>query len=315
MNNPAPTLKLIALDMDGTLLGSNGRVSERNAAALRAAEAAGIEVVIATGRRHCYAMHILRDLKLHHANALVSSNGTVIRTIGSELVHRSHMPLSTARWLCKHVADFRNTLVLTFDNVGSDGEDTRGALVVENPAELHGSIGRWMLVNEPYIAHVGSLEEALDGDPPIQMMLCGPVARMREAEALLLQHPRVTPVGSEATIPDAEVALHRTEYPERDLCILDILPAGCSKASALLHLAELRGISMQEVLAIGDNWNDVPMLEAAGQAVLMSNAPEDLKQIAHARGWALGLSNDEDGVAVAIEAVLAATGTPAMVVL
>jgi len=306
-------IQLIAIDMDGTLLGSDGRVSPRNAAALRNAEAAGLEIVIATGRRHCYAMHILRDLKLRAASALVSSNGTVIRTIGSELVHRTHMPLPTARWLCDHVADFRSTLVLTFDTVGPDGEDSRGALVVEDSAALHASISRWVMANEPYIAEIKPIARALDGDPPIQMMLCGPVARMREAEARLLEHPRVTPVGVEAA-DDAEITLHRTEYPERDLCILDILPAGCSKASALAHLAKMRGISMQEVLAIGDNWNDVPMLDAAGQAIVMSNAPEEVQKMAHARGWTVGGSNDEDGVALAIESVLAATRNVAMVV-
>ena len=306
-------IKLIAIDMDGTLLGSDGRVSPRNAAVLRSAEAAGLEIVIATGRRHCYAMHILRDLKLHPTSALVSSNGTVIRTIGSDLVHRTHMPLTTARWLCGHVSEFRSTLVLTFDTVGPDGEDSRGALVVENTAELHASISRWVMANEPYIAEIKPIARALEGDPPIQMMLCGPIARMREAEARLLEHPRITPVGVEAVL-DAEITLHRTEYPERDLCILDILPAGCSKASALAHLAELRGISMEEVLAIGDNWNDVPMLEAAGQAVVMSNAPEGVQTLARNRGWTVGASNDEDGVALAIENVLIATEKPAMLV-
>ncbi len=310
---PDLPIKLIAIDMDGTLLGSDGRVSQRNAAALRSAEAAGLEIVVATGRRHCYAMHILRDLKLQPANALVSSNGTVIRTIGSELIHRTHMPLTTARWLCEHVADFRNTLVLTFDTVGPDGEDSRGALVVEDSADLHASIARWVVANQPYIAEIKPIARALEGDPPIQMMLCGPVARMREAEALLLEHPRVAPVGVEAG-PDTEITLHRTEYPERDLCILDILPAGCSKASALAHLARLRGISMQEVLAIGDNWNDVPMLEAAGHAVVMSNAPEGVQALAHSCGWTVGASNDEDGVALAIENVLEAARNPAMVV-
>jgi len=305
--------RLIAIDMDGTLLGSNGRVSARNTAALHEAEAAGIEIVIATGRRHCYAMHILRDLKLNDANALVSSNGTVIRTIGAELLHRNHMPLSTARWLCEHVAEFRSGLVMTFDTVGDHGEDTRGALVIEDPAELHGNIAAWMKANEPYIAHIKPLENALNGDSPIQMMLCGPVDRMREAEALLMKHPLVTPVGVEAA-DGAEITLHRTEYPGRDLCILDILPAGCSKASALLHLAELRGISMQEVLAIGDNWNDLPMLEAAGQAVLMSNAPNELKELGLTRGWTVGRSNDEDGVAIAIGQVLEAIRNPEMVV-
>ena len=311
--------KLIAIDMDGTLLTSDGHVSERNRAALRSAEEAGIEVVIATGRRHSFAMRVLRELNLQHANALVSSNGTVIRTIGSELLHRSHMPLETARWLCEHVAEFRNTLVLTFDTVGEDGEDTRGALIVQNLEELRAHIGSWTQSNEAYIAEVRSLEEALDGDPPIQMMLCGTVERMRQAEALLVEHPLITPVAASAR-HDAEIALHRTEYPGRDLCILDILPAGCSKASALERLAEMRGISMQEVLAIGDNWNDLPMLETAGRAVLMSNAPEQLRELAGERGWTIGPSNDEDGVAVAIEAALnivsvpCATEKPVMVV-
>ncbi len=57
-------------------------------------------------------------------------------------------------------------------------------------------------------------------------------------------------------------------------------------------------------MAIGDNWNDVSMLEVAGRAVLMANAPDDLKEIAAERGWAVGLHHLEDGVAVAVEAAL-----------
>ena len=295
--------RIIAIDMDGTLLNSGGRVSSRNVAALRLAESSGIEIVVATGRRHSYAMRVLRDLELCSTSALVSSNGTVIRTISSELLERTHMPLTTARWLCDHLKDFRNTLVLTFDLVDSNGEDTRGALVVEHIDELHASIGRWMRSNEPYIAHVDCLEDALHSTPPIQMMLCGPVARMAEAEARLLQYPLVTAVGERDTT-NAEITLHRTIYPENDLSIVDILPAGCSKASALEHLAQLRGISTNDILAIGDNWNDVPMLRLAGQSVLMSNAPADLIALAHASGWSIAPSNDEDGVAVAIEAAL-----------
>jgi hydroxymethylpyrimidine pyrophosphatase-like HAD family hydrolase len=89
------------------------------------------------------------------------------------------------------------------------------------------------------------------------------------------------------------------------LSIVDILPAGCSKGSALVRLAQKRGVKMEEVLAIGDNWNDVSMLEAAGRAVLMANSPEDLKERAAERGWSVGGRHDEDGVAVAIETMLA----------
>ncbi len=296
--------RLIAIDMDGTLLNSEGRVSSRNRAALRLAESAGVEVVIATGRRHSYAMRVLRDLGLHPGNTLVSSNGAVLRTIGAELVHRSHMSLETARWLCAHAGEFRSTLVLTFDTVGPDGDDSHGALVCEGVDALHASIGRWMEANKAYIAPVSRLEDALVNDPPIQMMLCGSVARMAQAEARLLEHPKIVAVGEEESA-GAEIALHRTIYPERDLCIVDILPAGCSKASALLHLVERRGLSTGDLLAIGDNWNDVPMLRLAGHSVLMANAPADLKELAWESGWTLAPSNDEDGVAVSIEGALA----------
>jgi hydroxymethylpyrimidine pyrophosphatase-like HAD family hydrolase len=296
--------RLIAIDMDGTLLNSDGRVTPRNLAALRLAEASGAEVVIATGRRHCYAMRVLRHLNLRADSAVVSSNGTVIRTIDSQLLHRTHMSLESAHWLCNHLHAFRNTLVLTFDTVGPSGEDSRGALVVEHLDDLHASIGRWIDSNEPYIAQVDRLEDALHSDPPIQMMLCGPVDRMRQAEARLLENPRITPVG-EPEAPGAQITLHRTIYPDKDLCIVDILPAGCSKASALEHLMHLRGLTPADVLAIGDNWNDVPMLRIAGQSILMSNAPADLKALAAASGWTIAPSNDEDGVAVAIEAAFA----------
>src|ERR1035437_1543528 len=124
--------------MDGTLLGDDGRVSPRNLAALRAAQAAGIEVVVATGRRHSYALHVLRPLDLDPSSVLISSNGTVTPTLGShspgrepvpsQLIARTYLPRATALWLCGHVEEFRNALVLTFDRVGPAGDDVRGAL-------------------------------------------------------------------------------------------------------------------------------------------------------------------------------------------
>lgn len=319
---------LIAIDMDGTLIGSDGHISERNRAALLAAEQAGVEIVIATGRRHAYAMRLVRALGLRGASALISSNGTVIRTVGSRLVHRQHMTASTALALCRALGDLRDTFVLTYDRVGDNGDDTRGALVCEPSNALHNSIGNWMRANEPYIAHVDNIEEALataaayeaaqrdsshaavDLHAPIQAMLCGTVLQMEQAEALLRQQPDIAGVG-EPEPPGCTIVLHRTAYPDRDLSILDILPAGCSKASALQHLTGLRGCTMADVLAIGDNWNDLPMLEAAGQAVLMGNAPLELQVLAHERGWTVGPTNDEDGVALAVEAALAQHPVPA----
>ncbi len=297
---------MIALDLDGTLLGTDGRIGERNIAALRAAEDAGITVTIATGRRHSYALPVLRDLGLHPDTLLVSSNGAVVRTFSSQLIERTLMSLDSALWLCGHLGEFRNALVLTFDKLTPEGQDTRGALVVENFAELHASIDRWMITNMPFISHVQPIEDALRAEAPIQMMLCGSVERMRRAEAWMLSDPRVVAVGDpRGDLGGAsQISLNRTEYPDRDLSIVDILPAGCSKGTALLHLAQARGIAAQEIMAIGDNWNDVSMLDIAGFPVLMGNAPADLLAAAPSRGWHITAPHHADGVAEAIAAAL-----------
>ena len=263
-------VRMVAVDMDGTLLGSEGVVSARTREAIGTAERAGIELVVATGRRHSYAMRQLSGLGWREDAVVVSSNGAVVRTVGSRLLGRRHMEVGAARELCARMGEFRNALVMTFDRVGEDGQDERGALVVEELAELHSSIGKWMVANEPYIAHVTPIERALEGEAPIQMMLCGTVERMRRAEGQLRSVPGVGAVEDGAA--GCAIALHRTEYPERDLSILDILPGGCSKGVALAALAESRGIAVGEVMAIGDNWNDLSMLEWAGVPVMMGNA-------------------------------------------
>lgn len=303
-------VRMIAVDMDGTLLGTGGQVSEASREAIRGAAASDIEFVVATGRRHCYAMRQLRPLALPATNLLISSNGTVERTIGAELIRRSRMTRSSSERLFAHIGDFRNALVVTFDCVGSDGEDERGALVVEHLDELHVSIGKWMVANELYIAHVQPIERALERGEPIQMMLCGTIERMNRAEALLRSMPGVRGVGETHSDGDAvaEIALHRTAYPDRDLSIVDILPAGASKGAALKLLAEERGLGMDEVMAIGDNWNDMSMLEIAGYPVLMANAPAELLTMAGTRGWRIVGSNDEDGVATAMQAAIATHG-------
>ncbi len=294
---------MIALDLDGTLIGEGGQVSARNLEAIRRAEVAGIEVMVATGRRHSYAMRILRGLGMREKSVLVSSNGTVTRTVGASLIERTHMSRETAERLFEQMGEFRNALVVTFDTVEANGEDRRGALVVEDLEELHSSIGRWTEANAAYIEQVRPIERSLQMGDPIQMMLCGTVERMRRAETRLMQDGRVLGVG-EPERAGVDIALNRTEYPDRDLSILDILPAGCSKGRALERVAGRWGMRMEEMMVIGDNWNDVSMLEMAGWPVLMGNAPEKLLQMAAERGWEVTGRNDEDGVAEAIERVL-----------
>jgi hydroxymethylpyrimidine pyrophosphatase-like HAD family hydrolase len=97
-----------------------------------------------------------------------------------------------------------------------------------------------------------------------------------------------------------KITVMRTQYDHRDLCILDILNRECSKGHALKRLALERGISREQIMAIGDNHNDLEMLEFAGVAVVMGNASYELKQ----NGWRVTGSNEESGVAQAVEEIL-----------
>lgn len=281
--------KLIAVDIDGTLLPSDGTViSERNCRALREAEAAGIQVVIATGRRQAYAAPLIEPVGLRASTVMITSNGTVTRTLGGDPIDRFLLPVETARELCPVLRRFGGTTVFTFDREGP------GELVVESLAQVRGRIAAWIDANRRWIAEVSPLERAFDsGEPPVQGMVCGSVEGMRNAEEWL-----------EASEMGAKIEMHRTEYPLRDLAILDILPPGCSKGVALRRLAERQGIGREEIMAIGDNFNDLEMLEFAGQPVVMANAAPELARIAGERGWQFTLSNDEDGVARILERVV-----------
>jgi Cof subfamily protein (haloacid dehalogenase superfamily) len=287
-------IRMVAIDIDGTLLPTRGTiVSERNRQALRAAEAAGIEIVIATGRRQAFAMPILAGVGLKSETILISSNGSITRNFAGDLLERAVLGLETARALCGVLRPFGST-VMTFDREG------KGSLVIESFQTLHHRIQLWVDANRASLVEVVPLERALDdGDCPVQAMVCGTMDSMRRAEETL---------AASSLAKDFE--LHRTAYPARDLCIVDILPPGCSKGTALEKLARSRGLGREQVMAIGDNFNDVEMMEYAGSAAIMANSAPELLEMAQERGWTITGTNDENGVAQVIDSLLV-TAAPA----
>jgi len=259
-------------------------VPSRNIAALRAAHEAGIEIILATGRRHDYALPIAQELGF--PIWLISSNGALIRSSDSETFFTDRLPARTARELIQYMDEFRGHAVLTFDrptNVAGNN-----SLVLESADELNKTVSRWLELNRPYIKFVSPLEDALTEDP-LQAMYCGRVAPMEVLQKRLIQAPFLD-----------KITVMRTQYDHRDLCILDILNRDCSKGHALKRWAEERGIAREQIMAIGDNHNDLEMLEFAGVAVVMGNASNELKQ----NGWKVTGSNEESGVAQAVEEIL-----------
>jgi Cof subfamily protein (haloacid dehalogenase superfamily) len=280
-----PAIRLLATDIDGTLLNPQFQISDGDLAALRRAHAAGIEVVLVTGRRHTFALPIARQLGFDLW--LISSNGAVTRSLSGETFHCDLMPAELCLKLCRAMKEFRGNTVITFD------KETKGALVLEHLDELGPSIRRWLEKNMEYIEFVVPIERALVSDP-VQAMFCGTMERMKAAMLAL-----------KAAGLDGQVTVLRTEYPARDLSMIDVLNAGCSKGHALERWAARRGYRRDEVMAVGDNHNDIEMLEFAGYPVIMGNACEELR----GRGWTVTRGNDDCGVAAAVEMAVSSKGS------
>jgi len=280
---PALPIRLIAIDIDGTLLNPEFQISETDLATLRRAHAQGIEVILVTGRRHTFALPIAQQLGFDLW--LISSNGAITRSLAGETFHRDLLPEPTCRELVRAMQEFRGQTVLTFDSNSLHG-DAAGTIVIERLDEQEASIQRWLEKNMQYIQFVVPIENALTTDP-VQAMFCGPIADMQ----------RVLQVLESCGLP---ITVVRTEYPGRDLSIVDVLNAACSKGHALERWANYRGITREQVLAVGDNYNDIEMLAFAGYPFIMGNASEELRS----RGWTLTRSNAESGVSAAIEHTL-----------
>src|ERR1700751_4490948 len=250
MVTPSP-IRLLATDIDGTLLNPEFVISEADMAALRRAHQEGVEVIVVTGRRHTFALPIAQQLGFDLW--VISSNGAVTRSLTGETFHRDLMPAATCRRLCGAMREFRGNTVLTFD------KEVKGAIVMERMDEVGAAIRRWLEKNMQFIELVVPIEDALVADP-VQAMFCGTMERMNQALLAL-----------EATGMDDSITVLSTEYPDRDLSMIDVLNAGCSKGHALERWARHRGYRREEVMALGDNHNDVEMLEFAGHPVIMGN--------------------------------------------
>ncbi len=273
--NAAP--RVLALDIDGTLLNSRREVSPRNRGAIAAAMEAGVRVALVTGRRYPAAKRIA-DL-LPGRPALVLHNGGLVVEASVAIRVR---PLARSSAIA----------VLTFaKGVGADpvvhfGHAGEGLLYVENASPSHTLLAYYLSRSHPDVRVVEDLEAvvATEEEDPLQVMFGGSMNEMGKLAGAIEER-------------GFDVRALRTIYPKDDLSLIDIVAPTVDKSEALLFLFARWGVDIGEVLAIGDNWNDREMLLTAGKGCVMGNADPELR--------ALGLEvipgNDEDGVAYAVE--------------
>jgi Cof subfamily protein (haloacid dehalogenase superfamily) len=270
------SIRLIAMDIDGTLLDNRHELPDANRDAIVEAQSRGIEIVLVTGRRFDFARPIAERIPCEVA--LIINNGALIKSKSGDTYLRHLLRRSIARKVLAATIEFRSGAAVVFDRPRD------GQVIFERIDWNDGVSGGYYQRNREFISECVPLENCLTEDP-IQVMFVGPVARMRAALGIVKKLPCSPQFG-----------LAHTEYEQRDLSILDVIASGSSKGAALAEWARRRGIAREQIMALGDNWNDRDMLEFAGFPVVMANSVAELKSL----GWPVTLSNDECGVAAAI---------------
>lgn len=280
-------IKLLALDLDGTLLDSKGKIPEANKLAIRKAEEIGVLVTIATGRRFRDARPVGLELELNAP--LITHNGALLKFAESlETVSASLLPNETVCEILRIGREFGAEALLSADPHG------KGTLLYETVSDDNIPLQKYIVWSkhlhgaeaEEAIHHVEKLEDVLDETETVHISFSGRCAAMAELQKIL-----------DKELKD-KVMLLATVYPKMDFTLLDILPPDASKGIGLEKLATFENLTAENVMVCGDNFNDLQMLEYAGTAVLMANAAPEL--LANPR-YKRTLSNDENGVAAAIE--------------
>lgn len=280
-------IKLLALDLDGTLLDSHGKVTPKNLEAIRAAENAGVLVTIATGRRFRDAQPVGLGLELNAP--LITHNGALLKYAESlETVAAELLDVETAREIVAVGKRYGGDALVSSD------PDGKGTLLYDTISAENVPLQRYIAwakrlhgdeEAENAVMHVSDLDSVL----PYQRVIHISYSGTCEAMDRMLGFLRAELAGSVTILP--------TIYPRLDFTLIDILPPGSSKGTGVEKLAKLNGLLTGEVMVIGDNYNDLDMLEVAGTPVVMGNADPGLLERPE---FYKTLSNDESGVAEAV---------------
>jgi 5-amino-6-(5-phospho-D-ribitylamino)uracil phosphatase len=274
-------IRLLAVDIDGTLLDSRGRVPDAHREALAEAVARGVEVALVTGRSFHFTLPVVALLPM--PLTLICNNGAVVKSTGGETLMRHLLAREAARQVLAETRHFEDSVAIVFDRPGDR------QIVFERMDWSHPNRRGYYEKNKAYIAATDApLAEMLTEDP-IQVMFNGRVEPMRALVAALR---------AMAIADRFSVAI--TEYEPRDFSLVDINGAGCSKGTTLARWASSRGWGREQVAAVGDNLNDVQMLDFAGTAFVMGNATAALKS----RGYRVTGTHDAGGLADAVRACL-----------
>jgi len=271
-------IALIALDLDDTLLRSDLSISNVNRLALQAAENAGIELVLASGRSYAAMEAYVRFLGLGRpGNFLICSNGAeILEAESGKIVER----LTLSETFCHQMAK----------NIEAHGFQWQ--------VYMHGKIHCSEL--NPW----AFLDERLSGQPAVKAVSKDELFRDGQIKFVIPgETERIAALYAEFAEFYAGVAEVVTSKPY----FLEILPLGADKGSALNRLAVRLGISMENVMAVGDAMNDLSMLREAGWGCAPANAIDEAKAVARIVSEK---TNEEDAVSDLVYSIALGKGHP-----
>ena len=274
-------VRLIGIDVDGTLLDSDGHLPDANRDAIHDAVASGIHVALVTGRSYPFARPVADALPA--SITLIVSSGAVERATDGTTLARRLLDRDIARQVLDATRDFREHTAVIFDR-----DDARQIIFESMDWTLPNRQGYWDR-NHRLIDQETPLEQSLVEDP-IQVMFNGDSAAMRRLSQVLRGS------ANHSNGADRRFSVSLTEYLLRDFSLIDITAPDATKGRALEWRAQQQGISRDEIMAVGDNFNDLEMLEAAGIAVVMGNAVPELRR----PGWHVTGHQNDAGLAQAI---------------
>lgn len=265
MGRPA----LVAIDFDGTLLRSDGTISDRTSAAIRRISDAGVRVMVVTGRPPRW-LDPVADLLSHRGTAIAANGALVIDLETRTVVDSTHLDIPAARVVIQRLRDEFPTATFGVERPDGFAHERGYPRGIRNSERM------------PQVAYADTLEDLL-ASAPVKILA------------------RVSDVDIDTAAARAVAALNGVAsvyFSGTDL--LEIAAAGVSKASTLARIAAEWNVTADAVMAFGDMPNDIPMLEWAGHAVAVANAHPSVRAIADT----VTASNDEDGVARILERLL-----------
>jgi len=299
---PARRYDLLALDLDGTLFGPDGRVSESNRAAIAEARDAGLEVVICTGRGFVESVHAIEAIdgripaRGRDVAPVVCAGGAMVcDAITSRTLHRWPMQQDLVRRLCAHFAEHRRAPLLLKDRDAA-GFD----YLVINSGPIEYPTQWWFDVMDVEVKFAESLDRDEHPEHTVRVGFAAVTEVMRDLAASVQEK-----FGREATTQHfSAVAGSKDDGPvgvkDETIHLLEVFDPQVSKWTAIHRLALEQRIERDRIAAIGDEVNDVAMIEGAALGVAMGNAVDAVKDAADVEAP----SNAEDGVAVAIGKIL-----------